>query len=140
MNFASMTSKIGDLANSANDAASRLPDEFNAALPTLKALGFSVQDLRVSMGLLPEVAARLIASADNIDVATLDGMINKNSEQKTLVTLLKALQTAYNVRGQLGDLGLKVIEIDMTLGLPPKIGIAFVKSMEAATATLATPA
>jgi hypothetical protein len=43
------------------------------------------------------------------------------------VAILKTLQAAYNVKDQLGDLGLKGVEIDMTLGLPPKIGVAFVK-------------
>jgi predicted regulator of amino acid metabolism with ACT domain len=87
----------------------------------------------VTMGLLPEVSAKLIAAAANINVQLLEEMIKKKSEQKTLVTVLKALQTAYNVRDQLGDLGLGGIEIDLTLGIPPKISIGFLKGKAAAT-------
>jgi hypothetical protein len=79
------------------------------------------------MGLLPEVHAKLVAAADKVDVKALDGIIEKKSEQKTLVAVLKALQTAYNVRDQLGDLGLMGVEIDVTLGLPPKVAIGFMK-------------
>jgi len=140
MDFASVTRKVGELTNSASDAVSKLLDEFNAALPTLRALGFSMQDLRVSMGLLPEVSAKLLASADDIDVKSLDDMVRKNSDQKTLVALLRALQTAYNVRSQLGDVGLKGIEVDVTLGLPPRIGIGFLKSVAAATPALTATA
>lgn len=118
---------VGNLTNSASDAVSKLLDEFNAALPTMKALGFSVEDIQVGMGLLPEVNVKLTASADNVDVKAFDGIIAKKSEQKTLVAVLKTLQTAYNVRDQLGDLGLKGVEIDLTLGLPPKVSIAFMK-------------
>ncbi len=137
MDFANVMGKVGGLAGAASDAVSKLLDEFNAALPTLRALGFSLRDLQISMGLLPEVSAKLIAAAEDIDVNALDEIIRKKSDQKTLVALLKALQTAYNVRNQLGDLGLKGIEVDVTLGLPPKISIGFVKSVAAATPALA---
>lgn len=127
MDFNNVLGKARELTNSASDAVSKLLDEFNAALPTMKALGFSVEDLQVAMGLLPEVHAKLIAAADNVDVKAIDGMVEKKSEQKTLVAVLKALQAAYNVRDQLGDLGLKGVEIDLTLGIPPKVSIGFMK-------------
>jgi len=103
-------------------------------------LGFSVEDLQVGMGLLPEVHAKLVAAADKVDVKAIDGMIEKKSEQKTLVAVLKALQTAYNVRDQLGDLGLKVIEIGLTLGIPPKVSIGFRKNQAVTAAALAVAA
>jgi predicted regulator of amino acid metabolism with ACT domain len=134
MEFASVMGKARELTGSASDAVSKLLDEFNAALPTFRALGFSVQDLKVSMGLLPEVSAKLMAAAADVDVSALDDLIKKRSEQKTLVAILKALQTAYNVRDQLGDLGLKGVEIDVVLALPPKIGVGFMKSAAAAAA------
>ncbi len=137
MDFNNVLGRARDLTNSASDAVSNLLDEFNAALPTMKALGFSVEDLKVSMGLLPEVHAKLVANADNVDVKAIDEIIKKKSEQKTLVAVLKALQTAYNVRDQLGDLGLKGVEIDLTLGLPPKVSIGFIKAQVVTAPVLA---
>jgi hypothetical protein len=128
MDFTSMMGKAQSFAGPASDTIVRLLDEFNAALPVMEALGFSVQDIHVSMGILPEISARLTAAVASVDVKAIDTLIARNSEQKTLVAALKALQTAYNVRGQLGDLGLKGIELNVTLGLPPKIGIGFLKS------------
>jgi predicted regulator of amino acid metabolism with ACT domain len=138
MGLNDMLGKARGLADSASDAVSKLLDEFNAALPTMKALGFSVEDIQVGMGLLPEVRAKLIAAAANVDVKAIDEMIKTKSEQKTLVAVLKALQTAYNVRDQLGDLGLKGVEINVTLGLPPNISIGFIKSVAVAAPALAT--
>lgn len=137
MELGNMLGKARELTGSASEAIGKVLDEFNAALPTLKALGFTVADLRVGMGLLPEVKAKLLASADNVDVKALDGMIKAKAEQKTLVALLKALQMAYNVRDQLGDLGLKGVEIDLTLGVPPNISIGFLKNTSVAAAALA---
>jgi predicted regulator of amino acid metabolism with ACT domain len=128
MDLGNMLRKGQELTGSASEAISKLLDEFNAALPTMKALGFSVEDIQVGMGLLPEVRSKLIAAADKVDVQLLDEMIQKKSEQKTLVAVLKALQTAYNVREQLGDLGLNGVEINVTLGVPPHISIGFLKS------------
>jgi predicted regulator of amino acid metabolism with ACT domain len=138
MDFNNVLGRARELTNSASDAVSKLLDEFNAALPTMKALGFSVEDLQVAMGLLPEVHAKLIAAADNIDVKAIDGIVAKKSEQKTLVAVLKALQAAYNVRDQLGDLGLKGVEIDLTLGIPPKVSIGFMKKVAVTAPALAT--
>ncbi len=129
--------ELTELTGNASQTVSEMLDELNAALPVMKALGFSVQDLQVGMGFLPEVKAKLVADADNINVRAIDDMIQKKSEQKTLVAVLKALQTAYNLRNQLGDLGLRVIEINATLGIPPKISIGFVKPVTAGAQSLA---
>jgi hypothetical protein len=129
MDFNGMLSKTRDLAGSASDTVGTLLDDFNAALPAMRALGFTVEDIQVAIGLLPEVNAKLVAAAANIDVNTLDEIIRKRSQQKTLIAVLQALQTAYNLRDQLGDFGLKGVVVDVTLGLPPRVGIGFVKTV-----------
>ena|SRR5579864_4850896 len=122
-----LAGKAQELTGSASEAAGKYLDEFNEALPVMRALGLTVRDLHVAMGLLPEIGAKLIGSVDTINVAKINELIDKEKEKKTLVAVLKTLQAAYNVKDQLGDLGLKGVEIDMTLGLPPKIHVAFVK-------------
>lgn len=127
MDFSNVLERTRNLTNTTSEAVSKFLDEFNAALPTIKALGFSVQDIQVSMGILPEIHAKLIANAADVNVEKLDQLIEKKSEEKTLVAVLKGLQTAYNVRDQLGDLGLSAVAIDVKLGLPPSVGIGFFK-------------
>jgi hypothetical protein len=134
VDFKNLVDKAQGLAGSASDAVSKGLDEFNAALPTFRALGFGVDEVKVKMGLLPEISARLTAAVADVDAKALDDLIKKKSEEKTLVAVLKALQTAYNVRDQLGDLGLKGVEIELTLGIPPHIGIGFIKSAPKAAA------
>ena len=134
MPFKDLMGKAKDLAGAAADAASNVVDEFNEALPTMRALGFTVTDLRVGAGVLPEIGAKLVASTDTIEVATIHELIEKHPDNKTLVAALKALELAFNVRRQIGDFPFKGVEVDVTLGLPPHIGVAFVSSAPAAVA------
>ncbi len=120
--------KAGNLVESATDTANKVLDEFNEALPTMRALGFTVKDVRVGMGLMPEIGAKLIASADTIDVKKIGELIEKKAEKKMLVTALKTLETAYNIKQTIGDLSLKGVELDFTLKLPPNISVSFVGS------------
>ena len=85
MGLNDMLGKARELTNSASELVIKLLDEFNAALPTMKALGFSVEDLQVGMGLLPEVHAKLVAAADKVDVKAIDGMIESVSVAVTAV-------------------------------------------------------
>ena len=135
MPFKDLMGKAQELAGTVNEAAGKIMDEFNEALPTMRALGFTVKDLRVGMGLLPEIGAKLIASTDTVDVKKIKELIEKNSENKTLVAALKGLQMAYNIKQEVGDLPFKGVEL---VGLPPHIGVAFVSNAPAATAVAAT--
>lgn len=132
MAFKDLMGKAKDLADTATDAAGRVVDEFNEALPTMRALGFTIKDLRVGAGLLPEIGAKLVASTDTIDVKKIHELIEQHPDNKTLVGALKALELAFNVKRQIGDLPLKGVEVDLTLGLPPHIGVAFVSASPAA--------
>jgi hypothetical protein len=132
MAFKDLVGKAKDLADTATDAARNVVDELNEALPTMRALGFTIKDLRVGAGLLPEIGAKLVASTDTIDVAKIHDLIQKHPDNKTLVSALKALELAFNVRRQIGDFPFKGVELDVTLGLPPHIGVAFVSSSPAA--------
>jgi hypothetical protein len=137
MAFKDLVNKAQEVTGSAAEATGKLLDEFNEALPTMRALGFSVSDFRVGMGLLPEIGAKLVASTDTVDVKKINELIEKQKERKALVTLLKALETAYNVRQQIGSIPFKGVEIDMTLGLPPRVGVGFVSAAPSVPAAVA---
>lgn len=133
MEFKSLMGKAQELAVAATDTAGRMLDEFNEALPTMRALGFTVKDLHVAMGLLPEVGAKLVASTDTIDVKKLEELIERHANKKILVAALKGLHAAYNIKQQVPDVPLKGVELDLKLGLPPRVSVSFVNNTTAAT-------
>ena len=131
--------KAQELSGNAAETAGKFVDEFNEALPIMRALGFTVKDLHVGMGIIPEIGAKLVASTDTIDVSKIKELTEKHAENKTLVAALKGLQAAYNIKQAAGNIPFKGVEVDMTLGLPPHIGVAFVNSAPAGMALAATP-
>ena len=128
MGFKDLVGKAQELTGTASETINKVLDEFNEALPTIRGLGFTVKDLKVGMGLVPEVGATLVASTDTIDVKKIHELIEKHAEKKLLVTALKGLETAYNVKQQISDLPFKGIELAFKLGLPPHISVQFVSN------------
>ena len=131
MGFKDLVGKAQELAGTASETFDKILDEFNQALPTIRGLGFTIKDLKVGMGLVPEVGATLVASTDTIDVKKIHELIEKNPDNKLLVSALKGLELAYNVKQQIADLPFKGIELAFTLGLPPHIGVQFVSNTPA---------
>jgi len=136
MGLKDLVNKAEQLTEAAAGAADKLLAEFNDALPTMRALGFTVKDLKVGMGLVPEIEAKLVASADTVDPKKIKELIDKDPGNKTLATALKALLAAYNLKQMVGSIPFKGVELDMKLGIPPHVGIGFVSSapMEQAAA------
>jgi hypothetical protein len=137
MEFRNFVGKAQELAGAtaaaATATAGRMLDEFNEVLPTMRALGFTVKNLHVGMGLLPEVGATLVATTDTIDEKKLVELIEKHAEKKLLVTALKGLYAAYNIKREIPDVPLKGVRLDLTLGLPPRVNVSFVNNVIAAT-------
>jgi hypothetical protein len=125
MAFGDLIGKAKEMTSAAADTAGKFLDEFNEALPTMRALGFTIRDFRMSMGLVPEVGAKLIASVETVNVAKIDELIAHHQDKRLLVALLKALQAAYHIREQLGETSFRSVEVDVTLGLPPHISVGF---------------
>ncbi len=127
MVLSGFVNKVDGLTGAVLGAASKFLDEFNDALPTMRALGFTIKDFRMSMGLPPDINAKLIASLDTVNVSRINELIAQHKDQQLLIAILKALQAAYHVKEQLGDSSFKSVEMDITLGLSPRINVAFAK-------------
>ena len=132
MPFKDIVSKASEVTGAATETAGKIVKEFNEALPTMRGLGFTISDLQVGMGLIPEIGAKLTASTDTIDEKKIKELIEKHPHNKTLVGVLNALLAAYNIKQEIGDLPLKGVEVAVRLGLPPHISVGFVSSVPAA--------
>ena len=128
MDIKGMKGKVGEKTAGVKDAAldkiGESLDEFNEAIPAIKALGFAVTDLNVGIGPMPEISAKLTGSIDSIEEEKIKELIGSNQDNKFLVTVLKGLQTASNVQNKLGDLGFKGVEAEVKLA-PPGIKVGF---------------
>lgn len=132
MPFKDLMNRVKKFTHTTTKTIGKLVDEFNEALTIMRAVGLTMKDLRVGAGVVPEIGAKLVASTDTIDVKKIKELIEKHPENKTLVGALKALELAFNVRQQV-NVPFKGVEMDVTLGLPPRIGVTFVSSAPTAT-------
>jgi hypothetical protein len=123
--------KLKGAAHISSEAAmgkiDELIDEFNEAVPDIKALGFSVHNFRMDIGALPEINAKIVGSVDAMDSVKIHNMVESNQEKKVLVSILRGLEAASHAKDKLGALGFKGVEADIKLGLPPKISIDFIQ-------------
>ena len=131
MGLKDLMGKAQELSGAAAEGVSGYLDEFNRALPTIQALGFTVQNFSVGMGLVPELTASLVASVDAIDMDKLNELVDASKERRVLAALLKALQAAYNIKKQVPDIPFEGLLVDMKLGLPPHIGVQFLRTLGA---------
>jgi len=117
-----------DISSAATDKIGKSLAEFNDAIARLKALGLSVQDVKVTMGGLPEVSARFVGSIAALEPAALKEEAEKHQDNKLLVALIETLRTAGTFKDSLPALACQGIAVDVTLGIPPKFGIALLTS------------
>ncbi len=101
----------------------QLVHDFNAAIPAMKTLGFSVKSFTIGVGLLPELDATLEGDVDALDPAKIQALIDAHADNKALVAILTSLQTAAKFKNLLTGMGIKGVEIDIKLGFPPLVTI-----------------
>jgi hypothetical protein len=126
--FENVKIKIQELFGKAKEKVDRMLAEFNAALPVLEALGLSLKDFKMGMGLIPEIQAKLVGSLEDVKEDKIEGMIEQYQDNKTLTTVLKALKMAAGIRKRVEGIPFTGIEVGLKLGLPPKVSVGFVEN------------
>jgi hypothetical protein len=124
-----MLGKLKDLTNGVEEIArhaNQTVDQFNDMVPLLEGLGLSVTNVRLGMGLLPEVDATVSGSVEAIEPDKIKKLIEQHRDHTLLVTLLEALRTAGAFKERLSALALKGVVADVHVGLPPKVSVSFV--------------
>jgi len=125
MDFKGLAAVAEKIKDATGDVLSKVLDELNGAIPVIHALGFNITGLHLEAGVPPGITAKLVGAVDNVNIARIKDLAQKNAESKTIVLLLKTLETAYNFKDQLKDLRFKGVEVDLTLGLSPKVNVGF---------------
>ncbi len=101
-------------------------DDFNRALPALKAVGLSVTDFHVRMALLPAVIATLQGSFNDMDSTKIRHLKEGATDNKVLSSILRALETAANIKKFIGGLIVEGIEVRVKLSLFPDVDVGFI--------------
>lgn len=139
-----MLSKLTDVAKGAlsevGSKVQQLMAEFNDAVPIIKGLGLSVTNIRVEVGLTPEISGWLNGRVDDLDETKIKQLIDRANGNKTATAILEALRTAAGMKGALKDIGFQGVTVQTTLALPPKVAITFNRPAGHAESVIASTA
>lgn len=105
------------LLTNAKKKMEKMVDDFNAALPTMKALGLSVVDLDLNIGWLPSISATLRGAFAEMDVVRIRHLREGSGDNKVQIAILRALETAANVRNLVKAVPIDGVEVQVRLGL-----------------------
>jgi hypothetical protein len=125
MDFKGLAAAAEKIKDATGDVLGKVLDELNGAIPVIHALGLNVTGMHVEAGVPPAITAKLVGAVENVNVTKIKELAQKNAENKVIILLLKTLETAYNFKDQLKDLRFKGVEVDLTLGLSPKVNVGF---------------
>ena len=96
MDFKGLAVVAGKMKDAGTDALGGILDDINAGIPIIHALGFNINGMRLEAGIPPGISAKLVGAVENIDVTKIKDLGQKHADNRVIVLLLKALETAYN--------------------------------------------
>jgi hypothetical protein len=105
------------------DQGGQLIQEFNETIPKIRALGLSVSDMSLKMGIPPEIGATFAGAVDALDQGKLKEMIADEKGKKVLTLMLEALIAVSNVKNQLSELEIQGVKMQVRLGLSPSVEV-----------------
>jgi hypothetical protein len=113
--------KAADMGGATKAKIDETLDEFKKATNLFGKFGFKVGKFKVGMGALPEISTSVSGSLETVQVENIKQLIEDHKDNKLLVSMLKALVTAKEVRDRVELPYFAGAKLDIKLGVPPKI-------------------
>lgn len=101
-------------------------DDLNRGVAVTKAMGLSITHFHIEMGMIPKIHATLVGSLETVDEQRIHELIEQHRDNELLATLLQALSAALRIKQKVPDLSFNNVEVELKLGLPPAVSIAFI--------------
>ena len=112
------------LTGAAQGKLNELLDDYKKVTGVLEKFGFKIGTFSVGMGVLPEIHTTISGSVEDLREESLKQTIEEHQGEATLVSLLKALIASKQIWEHV-ELKLTTLTLDVTLGVPPKVGVDF---------------
>jgi hypothetical protein len=113
--------KAADIGGATKAKIDETLEEFKNAINLFGEFGFKVGKFKVGMGALPEINTSVSGSLEKVQVENIKQLIVDHKDNKLLVSMLKALITAKEVRDRVELPYFTGAKLDIKLGVPPKI-------------------
>ncbi len=122
-----LAESAAELAEAAVEKLNQFLADFSEVLPTIKALGLSVDVVHMTFGLMPEVQAQITRALEAIEEDKLTELLVAKAQNKMLVPLLQAFRTLARLKRPLNAVGFKGVKVDLTVGVVPAIAVEMLR-------------
>lgn len=128
MTFKDMMGKVSDNTEGLQDTAKKQIyewlEDYKKAVGIMETIGFKVTKFSVDMSIPPQVYTSFLGSVENIREDGLKRLAEEHASDKLLPALVKALIIAKQFWSHV-EVKLTSVNVDVTLGLVPKIDVDF---------------
>jgi hypothetical protein len=125
---AGVSEKLDAVSGSGMEEFKERIAELNEMIPLISELGYSVEDIRLGIGLLPEVGISISGLTKTMPDEAYNRIIVEQKEKPLLIGTIKALQNASAMQHRIHIMGMRADTASITLGFPPKIMLEFKKA------------
>ncbi|SRR5258708_3453326 len=98
--------------------------DFNAAIPVLRELGYSLTDVSMTVGIPPKIQAAF-HSPHEVTEESVDRAIAQHADRKLTLFLVRALYQAWKLQTAVEIAGMKPRGVVVEIGLTPSVSIKF---------------
>lgn len=98
--------------------------EFNDAIPAIKEIGYTVNEVEIELGLPPKIIPHFNKEND-VDQETIDSVIDKYKDKKITSLVLSSLSKAASLQDGVHIGALKFAEVEIEIGVVPTVKIKF---------------
>lgn len=120
--------KIAETSEAAQEKVREKLAELNDLVPSIRALGYSVDGIQVGIGLLPDVGIDVSGLARTMDAAAYERVLEEQKDNKLISLILRTLQTTSSWQQKIHFIDMGCDQATITLGIPPKITLKFAKA------------
>lgn len=125
---ANIAEKINDASEVGMEKLQELMAEVDEISPILRELGYTLESLQVSVGLIPNVSIDIGGMTKTMPEETYQKVLEEHKDRKILISVVKTLQTVSALQQKVHFMGMRSDMVTITLGLPPKVILKFNKT------------
>jgi hypothetical protein len=124
---ADIAEKISDASEAGMEKVQKMIAELDEISPFISELGYTVEGVKVSVGLIPDVSIDIGGMTKTMPEEIYRRIMEEQKDRKMLVSIIKTLQAVSALQQKVHFMGMLSDNISITLGFPPKVSLNFKK-------------
>ena len=121
---------LSDLKDMGVNKINETFNELNNSTALIKEAGYELSEIEVHIGVPLGITPHFILK-DNISDEKKEQLLNDTKEKKIIHTILSVLFNISELQKKVGFKQFKFYEVEITLGIPPKINVRFLNTEKA---------